>query len=132
MAPSSRSTKENEKRERQVGMKLGPDLYARLSAASQIQQHRDGQLARILVEWALPFYEQARSVEGLNAVNPPVVSGRISRELQEQLFEALRIIIDNAPSEVVADEARRLTERAGKYGDPERSAGTAEKKRQRA
>ena len=49
----------------QVNVKLTDEVHARLREASQIQEHAEAQLARILIEWALPFYERARSVEAL-------------------------------------------------------------------
>lgn len=55
----------------QVSVKFEPDFYERLKRACEIQQHRDGQLVRILVEWALPYYETARSVEALAEVPRP-------------------------------------------------------------
>ena len=51
----------------QVSAKFEPDFYGRLKRACEIQEHREGQLVRILVEWALPHYERARSVEALYA-----------------------------------------------------------------
>lgn len=53
------------KRMSQVSAKFEAEVYERLKRACEIQQHRDGQLVRILVEWSLPFYEEARSVEAL-------------------------------------------------------------------
>lgn len=50
---------------RQISVTLSTDVYERLRSACEIQKHSDGQLARILIEWALPFYERARSVEVL-------------------------------------------------------------------
>lgn len=49
----------------QVNVHFDSTYYARLQEAASIQQHSYGQLCRILVEWALPFYEKARSVESL-------------------------------------------------------------------
>ena len=54
-----------QKHNRQISVKLNDDLYQRLRAACEIQEHTAGQLGRILIEWSLPFYERARSVEAL-------------------------------------------------------------------
>jgi hypothetical protein len=105
------------KKVRQIGVKIESDLYARLIKACEIQQHREGQLARILIEWALPYYERARSVEALNVIEPFVPTGRISRETQEVLFTAIRAILDRAPSTVIEDVVRKITQYAGKYAD---------------
>jgi hypothetical protein len=61
---------QSSKRVFQVGVRLEPELRERLSKACEIQQHREGQLARILIEWALPYYEEARSVEALRKSRP--------------------------------------------------------------
>jgi hypothetical protein len=49
----------------QISVKLSPKLHARLQTACEIQQHKEGQLCRILIEWSLPFYQLCRSVERL-------------------------------------------------------------------
>ena len=59
------------KRLNQVSVKFEEEFYDRLKRACEIQQHRDGQLVRILVEWSLPYYEAARSVEALTAILAP-------------------------------------------------------------
>ena len=105
------------KKVRQIGVKIEADLYARLIKACEIQQHREGQLARILIEWALPYYERTRSVESLSEIEPLVPTGRISRETQEVLFTALRAILDRAPSTVIEDVVRKITQYAGKYSE---------------
>lgn len=53
--------------DRQITVKVSTELHDRLVLACGYQEHREGQLARILIEWALPFYEKARSVERLPA-----------------------------------------------------------------
>lgn len=56
---------EKSSKRKQISVTLSMDLYARFRIACEMQEHSDGQLARILIEWALPFYERARSVEAL-------------------------------------------------------------------
>lgn len=53
----------------QINVHLSEDLHAKLRAACSIQKHREGQLAHILIAWALPFYEGLRSVETLQKLN---------------------------------------------------------------
>lgn len=60
----------------QVSAKFEPEFYSRLKRACEIQQHHEGQLVRILVEWALPHYEMARSVEALNLIRPQKRKGK--------------------------------------------------------
>ncbi len=42
---------------------------------------------------------------------------RVSEELQDQLYTALETILERAPSTVIEEVARKLTQWAGKYGD---------------
>lgn len=42
---------------------------------------------------------------------------RVSEELQDQLYTALETILERAPSAVVEEMARKLTQWAGKYGE---------------
>jgi hypothetical protein len=63
----TREVKEQELR--CVCTQLDPGMYERLERACDIQQHSDGQLERILLEWALHYYEKARSVETLYAMD---------------------------------------------------------------
>ena len=42
---------------------------------------------------------------------------RVSEELQDQLYTALETILERAPSAVIEEAARRLTQWAGKYGE---------------
>jgi len=44
-------------------------------------------------------------------------SRRVSEELQDQLYTALETILHRAPSAVIEEVARKLTQWAGKYGD---------------
>ena len=43
-------------------------------------------------------------------------SRRVSEELQDQLFTAVEMILDRAPSPVIEELGRKLTNLAGKYG----------------
>ncbi len=44
-------------------------------------------------------------------------SRRVSEELQDQLYTALETILERAPSAVIEEVARKLTQWAGKYGE---------------
>lgn len=61
--------KDKKKREAQVNVRLTPEFYQRLQKACRWQEHKEGQLLRILAEWALPFYEKSESVKGLKAIS---------------------------------------------------------------
>ena len=45
-------------------------------------------------------------------------TSRVSEETRLQLITALDTILDRAPSAVIEEISRILTERAGKYGEP--------------
>ncbi len=68
--------------------------------------HR-GTLARIEALSATPAGELPRK------------RSRIAEETRIQLITALETILDRAPSAVIEEISRILTERAGKYGDPQ-------------
>ena len=55
--------KKQQKSSYALNVRFDPELYKRFKAAAKIQEHSQGQLVRILVEWSLPFYEKLRSVE---------------------------------------------------------------------
>lgn len=80
---------EKAKRQKQVSVKMEEDLYARLAKACSHQEHREGQLVRILFEWALPFYEEAKSVEALKHYYAPKKSHAVQEELK-RIEEAKR------------------------------------------
>jgi transcriptional regulator with XRE-family HTH domain len=65
---------------------------------------------------------QARIEElsaGRSAVGQRRGRSRIAEETRIQLFTALETILERAPSAVIEEISRILTERAGKYGEPE-------------
>ncbi len=62
-------------------------------------------------------------IEALSATPPtgglPGKRSRIAEETRIQLITALETILERAPSAVIEEISRILTERAGKYGDPQ-------------
>lgn len=71
-----------------------------------------------LWEFAWAEYKRAGSLEALAKAAPRRrYSRRVSEEMQDQLHAALDLIFERAPSAVVEQIAKLLTERAGKYGD---------------
>ena len=82
---------------------------------------RRADLLAVLWEAAWKEYKAAGSLSAfLTGRRGRRYSKRLSEELQDQLYAALEIIIDCAPSAVVEDAARYLTAKAGKYGDSKR------------
>ena len=53
------------------------------------------------------------------AAGPRRGRSRIAEETRVQLITALETILERAPSAVIEEISRILTERAGKYGEPE-------------
>jgi len=74
-------------------------------------------LVEFIWNWAWNEYRRAGSLQGLLAgTRTGKYSRRVSEELQDQLYTALQTILERAPSAVIEDIARTLTQRAGKYG----------------
>ena len=66
---SKKNPAEQQKHNRQISVKLNDNLYQRLHTACEFQEHTAGQLGRILIEWGLPFYEEAKSVAALRELS---------------------------------------------------------------
>jgi len=82
---------------------------------------RRADLLAVIWEAAWKEYKAAGSLSAfLEGRRSRRYSKRLSEELQDQLYAALEMIIDGAPSAVVEDAARYLTAKAGKYGDSKR------------
>jgi hypothetical protein len=74
-------------------------------------------LLEFIWNWAWAEYKKAGSLQALLAgTRTRRYSRRVSEELQDQLYTALGTILDRAPSTVIEEIARTLTNRAGKYG----------------
>ena len=54
-----------QKKGKQINVKMDQQLYEQLQTACALHEHAEGQLVRILVKWALPFYLRAGGVTGL-------------------------------------------------------------------
>ena len=74
----------NAKKDKQINVKMEGYFQERFEDACKIQHHSRGQLARILIEWARPFYEHARSVEALYAKSGDV---RRAVEIEREAYE---------------------------------------------
>jgi hypothetical protein len=68
--------------------------------------------------WAWQVYKSVGSIRALiDGTTVLKISPRISRETQEQLYTALEMIFEHAPTAVVDEIGELLTARAGKYGE---------------
>jgi len=82
----------------------------------EARRHRSD-LLEFVWNWAWNEYKKAGSLRDLLAgTRTRRYSRRVSEELQDELFTALETILERAPSAVIEDVARTLTQRAGKYG----------------
>ncbi len=74
-------------------------------------------LVEFIWNWAWDEYKKSGSLQALlTGTRTRQYSRRVSEELQDQLYTALDAILERAPSAVIEDVARSLTQRAGKYG----------------
>ena len=70
--------------------------------------------------WSVAWtnYQQSGSLEAYaEGTRTTKRTKRVSEELQDQLYMALETILDRAPSAIIEEVARKLTQYAGKYGD---------------
>lgn len=82
----------------------------------EARRHRTD-LLEFVWNWAWSEYKKAGSLQSLLAgTRTRHYSRRVSEELQDELYTALATILERAPSTVIEDTARTLTQRAGKYG----------------
>lgn len=94
--------KDKKKREAQVNVRLTPEFYKRLQKACELNEHKEGQLCRILIEWALPFYERTESVKTFKAIVEPKIEAvpiRPATVNAEDIFNDLQNVARQVPSE---------------------------------
>lgn len=110
--------KAKSKRDRQVNPRLSPETHEKIERIAHREDRAMGEVVRILVEWILPHLRESDTLTGLTRGMPGrLYSRRVSELTQDQLHNALDIIFERAPSAVIEEIGRRLTEFAGKYGD---------------
>jgi hypothetical protein len=86
------------------------------AVGKEARRHRTD-LLEFIWNWAWGEYKKSGSLQALLAgTRTRRYSRRVSEELQDHLYTALETILDRAPSTVVEEIARTLTQRAGKYG----------------
>jgi metal-responsive CopG/Arc/MetJ family transcriptional regulator len=88
------------------------------AAVARERRKRRSDLLEAIWQVAWTTYQREGSLqnyaEGRRATRR---SKRVSEELQDQLYTALETILQRAPSAVIEEVARKLTQWAGKYGD---------------
>jgi hypothetical protein len=88
------------------------------AAAVRERRKRRSDLLEAIWEVAWANYQRSGSlqsyVEGRRAAKR---SKRVSEELQDQLYTALETILERAPSALIEEVARKLTQWAGRFGN---------------
>jgi len=88
------------------------------AAVAREKRKRRSDLLEAIWEVAWSHYRRGGSLiayaEGKRARK---YSRRASEELQDQLYTALETILERAPSTVIEEIARKLTQWAGRYGE---------------
>jgi hypothetical protein len=85
-----------------------------------IQEHRKRRSDLLEAIWQVAWgnYQRSGSLQAYaEGRRVPKHTKRISEELQDQLYTALETILERAPSTVIEEVARKLTQWAGKFGD---------------
>lgn len=82
------------------------------------RRKRRSDLLEAIWEVAWKDYQKSGSLHSYaEGRRSPRRTKRVSEELQEQLYTALETILHRAPSAVIEEVARKLTQWAGKYGE---------------
>lgn len=88
------------------------------TAVAKEKRKRRSDLLEAIWETAWSDYKRSGSLhayaEGKRARR---YTRRVSEELQDQLYTAIELILERAPSAVIEELARKVTQWAGKYGD---------------
>ncbi len=103
-----------------LNLYVSPEVKTTLEAQARREDRPLSNLSDRLLKWATKWLVQAGDSQTLahwTARPPRKKSARISEETQEEIFTALEVIFERAPSAVIERVAEYLTERAGKYGD---------------
>ena len=110
----------NEAKKTYLSLYIEPAIKRQLEKRADREKRSLSNLCNRLLDWAGIWLERAgdsHALESWRAYPTRSRSQRISEETQEQLFIALATILERAPSTVIEEVTRLLTERAGKYGD---------------
>ena len=106
-----------EEKRTHLNLKVRPALKANLQRRADKEERSLGNLAEVLLNWSTEQLSAAGDVVTLKRSPGVPNSRRISVETQEQLFTALKMIIERAPSAIIEEVTRKLTRYAAEYGD---------------
>jgi hypothetical protein len=111
--PLTRKAKKTE----QINIRFTEKAVQDLDRIAAAESRDRSELARFFVEWASAQYDSVGSLRTLLRSPALPRTGRVSPETQEQLFTALRIILEHAPSAVIEDVTRKISRYAAEYGE---------------
>jgi hypothetical protein len=106
-----------EEKKTPLSLKIRPDLRRALEALAKAEHRSPGNLSELLLEWSFRQLQVAGDTVTLMRTPIPVKTKRISRETQEHLYTALRIILERAPSAIIEEVSRKLSKWAAEYGE---------------
>ena len=110
-----------------VGVFLGHPLYGEIEAAARTEPVRGiSAFVMELVRYGWRAYREVGSLKDLKAPENSaavgnVMSKRISAERCAMLTEALNLILERGNSAIIEAVERYLIDKAGKYGDSQKS-----------
>jgi len=88
------------------------------AAVVREKRKRRSDLLEAIWEIAWGDYKQSRSLFGYaEGRRHRKYTRRVSEELQDELYTALETILERAPSAVIEEVGRKLTNWAGRFGD---------------
>ena len=90
------------------------------AAAGREKRKRRSDLLEAIWEVAWSEYKKSGSLGAYSTgKRGRKYTRRVSEELQDELYTAVEMILERAPSAVIEELARKLTQWAGKYGGKE-------------
>jgi len=88
------------------------------AAVLRERRKRRSDLLEAIWEVAWANYQRSGSLQSYaEGRRGPKRSKRVSEELQDQLYTALETILERAPSALIEEVARKLTQWAGRFGN---------------
>ena len=105
-----------EEKKTPLSLKIRPELKRGLDGYAKAEKRSPGNLGEVLLEWSFEQLQAAGDTVRLMRSPGVPKSRRVSLETQEQLFTALKIIIERGPSTLIEEVARKLEAWAGKFG----------------
>jgi hypothetical protein len=103
-----------------LSFRVAPDQVEEIDR-EVARDHRKDRVSLLepIWNWAWQVYKRVGSVRVLlEGTTVRRLTDRVDHETQERLYSALETIFDRAPTGVVDEVSRLLSNRAGKYGEP--------------